>query len=52
MFEIKETEMKKNCGTCNHRIRGTDSHMVCKIRNYVCRVAKTDTCSKHKGKSN
>ena len=36
------------CETCKHRVNGTDSHMVCGIRDYVCRVSKTDSCSKHK----
>jgi hypothetical protein len=40
--------MKKNCGTCVHRINGTDTHMVCGIRDYICRVNSNDSCSKHK----
>ena len=38
----------KYCETCQHRTQGTDTHMVCGIRSYVCRVSKTDSCSKHK----
>jgi len=41
--------MKKNCGSCNYRVPGTDSHMVCKLRDYVLRVSKTDKCTSWKG---
>ena len=36
--------MKKNCGTCKHRVNGTDTHMVCSLRDYVLRVSRTDKC--------
>lgn len=40
--------MKKNYETCKHRINGTDSHMVCGIRDYVCRVSVNDKCKSFK----
>jgi hypothetical protein len=40
--------MKKYCGNCKHRIEGTDSHMVCGIRDYVCRVSVSDKCKNFK----
>jgi hypothetical protein len=40
--------MKKNCGNCKHRTQGTDTHMVCGMRSYLCRVSKNDVCSKYK----
>ena len=40
--------MKKNCGTCKHRVNGTDTHMVCSLRDYVLRVNSNDACSKYK----
>ena len=41
--------MKKNCGTCQHRANGTDSHMVCELRPYVLRVSRTDKCESWEG---
>jgi hypothetical protein len=41
--------MKKNCGSCNYRVPGTDTHMVCSLRDYVLRVSKTDKCTSWKG---
>jgi hypothetical protein len=41
--------MKKNCGTCQHRANGTDSHMVCELRPYVLRVSKSDKCDSWEG---
>jgi hypothetical protein len=41
--------MKKNCGSCEHRKDGTDSHKVCELRPYVLRVSKTDKCNSWKG---
>jgi hypothetical protein len=41
--------MKKNCGTCQHRANGTDSHMVCELRPYVLRVSRTDKCDSWEG---
>lgn len=41
--------MKKNCGTCVHRINGKDTHMVCSLRPYVCRVSRIDKCESWQG---
>ena len=37
------------CESCQHRIQGTDTHMVCELRPYVLRVSRTDKCDSWEG---